>query len=166
MQAGLKDILWKQFGASIDMLENAISACPAEVWDGEYKFWYKAYHSIFYLDYYCSPEPESFAPPPPYGFSEFDPSGILPDRVYSKEELLTYIEYARKKCYDLVDGLTDELAGKKFIKQFTDYSMLEMMIYTMRHVQHHVGQLNLVLRQQANSAPGWVSRTSKKYWTF
>jgi len=28
-----KTTLWQQFGASIDMLKNAILACPADTWD-------------------------------------------------------------------------------------------------------------------------------------
>jgi hypothetical protein len=53
--------LWQQFGAAIDMLENAIRACPGEVWSNPSKrpdwvsddvvgFWYVAYHALF-LDY-------------------------------------------------------------------------------------------------------------------
>lgn len=29
----MKEALWQQFGASIDMLENALLACPDELWD-------------------------------------------------------------------------------------------------------------------------------------
>jgi hypothetical protein len=29
----------------------------------------------------------------------------------------------------------------------------------MRHVQHHAGQLNLILRQKIDSAPRWVKKT-------
>jgi hypothetical protein len=29
----------------------------------------------------------------------------------------------------------------------------------MRHIQHHVGQLNLVLRQTVDSAPRWVRKS-------
>jgi hypothetical protein len=29
----------------------------------------------------------------------------------------------------------------------------------MRHVQHHMAQLNLILRQVIDSAPNWVGRT-------
>jgi hypothetical protein len=35
----LKEILWKQFAASIDVLENAIRLCPDEFWDTDTKFW-------------------------------------------------------------------------------------------------------------------------------
>ena len=48
-------ILWGQFGAAIDMLENAIMACPDGLWSdpstpGVAGFWYVAYHTLFYLD--------------------------------------------------------------------------------------------------------------------
>lgn len=28
-----KKIIWSQFDAAIDMLENSIDACPEEIWD-------------------------------------------------------------------------------------------------------------------------------------
>jgi hypothetical protein len=51
-------LLWQQFGAAIDMLENAIRTCPGEVWSNPSKrpewvsndvagFWYVAYHAFF-----------------------------------------------------------------------------------------------------------------------
>jgi hypothetical protein len=34
-----------------------------------------------------------------------------------------------------------------------------MLLYNLRHVQHHAAQLNLILRQVTNSAaPAWVRR--------
>jgi hypothetical protein len=156
-----KKMMWLQFGAAIDMLENAVTRCPVEVWTGKTMFWYKTYHTTFYLDYYLSYDPNSFAPPTPFTLSEFDPTGALPERVYSREELLGYIEFARKKCHDVCAGFTEENAKKRFINKSRDYSMLEMLVYNLRHVQHHVGQLNMVLRLETNSAPGWVSRTEK-----
>ncbi|PYS47569.1 MAG: DinB family protein, partial [Acidobacteria bacterium] len=32
MESNWKEIIWQQFGASIDMLENALVACPEELW--------------------------------------------------------------------------------------------------------------------------------------
>ena len=34
----------------------------------------------------------------------------------------------------------------------------ELLLHSMRHVQHHAAQLNLILRQSIDSAPRWVSR--------
>lgn len=33
-----KELLWRQFGASVDMLENAITLCPEVLWDNRENF--------------------------------------------------------------------------------------------------------------------------------
>ena len=159
MDALLKEILWKQFGAAIDMLENAVVACPKELWNTSAKFWYNAYHTLFYLDYYLSAEPEKFKPPQPFTLSEFDVPGRMPDRVYTREELLDYLQFCRNKCQHLIAGLTAEGLAMRWINERKNYSFLEILIYNMRHVQHHAAQLNLLLRQGINDAPQWVSQT-------
>ena len=161
MDSSFKETLWKQFGASIDMFENSITACPGELWNTDSKFWYNAYHTLFFLDYYLSDEPENFSPPQPFSLSEFNPDGEMPERVYSKEELLSYLKFCRQKCHDLIAGLTDETAAKRFVNQYRNYSVIEILLYNMRHVQHHAAQLNLLLRQGTDSAPNWVSQTKE-----
>jgi hypothetical protein len=158
----LKAILWRQFGAVIDMLESSIMVCPESFWDKK-GFCYNAYHTIFWLDYYSSAEPDTFSPPEPFSLSEFDPKGIWPERVYSKEELLEYLEYSRKKAFFLIDGLNEKTSKERFINKKKNYSRVEMIIYNMRHVQHHVGQLNLLLRQNVDLAGKWVSESDKTY---
>lgn len=158
MENSLKESVWKQFGASIDMLENAITICPAGYWNTEKKFWYNAYHCLFFLDYYLTIEPENFSPPPPFTLSEFGDS--MPGSVYSKDELLGYLQSSRDKCRKLIAGLTQEKLNKRWINVSgtMNYSVLEILLYNMRHVQHHAAQLNLLLRQGINNAPEWVSR--------
>ena len=158
MDIPIKQILLQQFGAAIAMLENAIQACPDHLWNTETQFWYRSYHTIFYLDYYSSTDPDHFAPPAPFTLSEFDSSGTLPDRVYSKLELINYLHFGKQKCSDLLHNLTPELAEQRFINKARNYSILEIIVYNMRHVQHHVAQLNLLLRQGGIESPGWVSR--------
>ena len=68
MDVAWRAVLWRQFGAAIDMLENAIVACPENVWGDRSRrpeFWYVAYHTIFFLDYYLSESEKDFAPPAP-----------------------------------------------------------------------------------------------------
>ncbi|MDR7211281.1 DinB family protein [Flavobacterium piscis] len=160
MDGVFKELLWKQFGATIDMLEDSIVVCPETCWD---KIWYSAYHTIFWLDYYSSQNPDTFSPPQPFTLSEFDPEGILPERIYNKKELLEYLEFSRKKIFLLIDGLNEKTAQERFVTKKKDYNRIEMIIYNMRHVQHHIGQLNLLLRQNADLAGKWFSQTSKKY---
>ena len=144
------------------MLGNAIQECPDELWDTPTQYWYKAYHTLFYLDYYLTPEPLKFLPPEPFTLSEMDPSGILPERVYSKDELLTYLAFCKSKCHDLIAGLTEEGAAQRWVNEYRNYSIFEILIYNMRHVQHHAAQLNLLMRQGADKAPRWVSQTKEE----
>ncbi len=158
MQSSLTEILWRQFGASIDMLKNAIVLCPEPLWNTERKFWYNAYHCLFFLDYYLTPEPKHFAPPPPFSFSEFEER--MPERTYSKDELLGYLSFCRKKCSDLILGMTDEGSAGYWTNESKTmhYPVIEILLYNMRNVQHHAAQLNLILRQEINDAPDWVFR--------
>ena len=158
----LKAILWKQFGASIDMLESSILVCPDSFWDKK-DFWYSVYHTIFWIDYYSSTDPDTFSPPEPFTLSELDPKGISPERVYLKKELLEYLEYSGNKVFFLIDGLNEETSKERFITKRKNYNRIEMILYNMRHVQHHVGQLNFLLRQNEDVAGQWVSQTNKKY---
>jgi hypothetical protein len=162
MDKNLRIIVWSQLGASIDMLENAIKSCPENVWGnqaGYHEFWYIAYHTLFWLDFYLSETSDNFTPPSPFTLSEFDPEGILPERVYTKNELLNYLKHGRKKCKSRIETLTEEQANQHFIFGSINLSIIELILYNMRHVQHHAAQLNLLLRQKINSAPRWVKQS-------
>lgn len=159
MDASSRTILWSQFGATVDMLENAIKACPPPLWNTETQFWYIAYHTLFYMDYYLSEESDGFQPPAPFSLSEFDASGAMPERTYTQEELLGYLEHGRQKAHDLITRMDETLAAKRFINPYRNYSILELLLYNMRHVQHHGGQLHMLLRQGTGTdAPRWVSQ--------
>ncbi len=160
MGTTIKEVLWLQYGAAIDMLENGIVECPEKLWgDRSQKpeFWYIAYHTIFFLDFYLSDSAEGFTPPQPFGLTELDPAGVFPERVYSQDELLTYLKFARNKCKEKVSTLSDENAELPCAMR-KGLTVAELYMYTMRHVQHHAAQLYLILRQQIDSAPPWVSK--------
>lgn len=162
MDISWNTILWRQFGAAIDMLENAIQACPDELWGKSHdahSFWCLAYHTLFFLDYYSSGTDVGFVPPSPFTLSELDPSGLLPDRLYTKEELLAYLQHGRARCMSAIDTLMDESIGRRCGFRRFDLTVAEMFMYNMRHVQHHVAQMNLLMRQSGNDVPGWVSKT-------
>ncbi len=162
MDASWRPLLWQQFGAAIDMLENAMVACPDELWKGRERrpeFWRMAYHALFWLDVYLSGSLEGFAPPAPIGMEEWDPSSAAP-HPYTKGELLDYLEHGRGKCRALIEGLDDEKARQPCRFEWDEFSVAELLLYNMRHVQHHAAQLNLILRQTTDSAPDWVARVT------
>lgn len=161
----LKEELWHQFGASLDMLRNAIEKCPEEIW-GELtfegnQFWYIAYHTLFYIDCYSDEDPKNFHPPQPYNLSEYE-YDTLPERVFTKNELLDYENHCREKSRKLIASLTEEKAKKRWINEWKNYSYIEIIIYNMRHIQHHTGQLNMMIGKINKKLPIWVSQTKER----
>lgn len=153
--------VWHQFGASLDMLENAITACPAGHWESKDDFWYICFHTLFFLDYYSCTNPADFSPPAPFTESEFE--DLRPSRVYTKEELLAYLTYSRNKIQATLAGFSRESASQRWINQSRtmDYSLLEIILYNLRHVQHHTGQLNWLLSKRASIPSEWIYETDK-----
>lgn len=163
MTENWKQILWSQFGAAIDMLENSITACPEEIWDDGTRnfstYWYMTFHTLFWLDFYLTGEEKGFHPPAPFTLDEFDPAGVIPERTYTKDELENYLRHCRRKCFDVIKNLTDEETKRLCKTGSMEISFGELFLDAMRHVQHHTAQLNLILRQKTDSAPRWITKT-------
>ena len=150
-----------QAGAALESLERAIRACPDDVWGerpGQHVFGYMAFHTLFWHDFYLSPPQAEFVPPPPYGFEEMDPAGVLPPRLYTKDEMLAYLEHGRAKLRAPFAALTDKRAALPCGFPGKELSVLELQIYNLRHLQHHTAQLHLLMRQAGHEPPRWVSR--------
>ena len=164
----LKENLWKQFGGSIDMLKNAIAFCEDDYWNANKKLFYHAYHCLIFLDYYLTIPPTNFSSLLPFTITapEDLPDGaiddVMPNRIYSREELLDYLQSCRNKCHQVIADLTEEKLNERWIEEEgnRNYPFLELLLYNMRHVQHHAAQLNLLLRQGINDAPKWVRRAT------
>jgi hypothetical protein len=165
----LKEGLWTQFGASIDMLDNAIRLWPGDNGNERRRFFFIAYHTLVFLDYYLTNPPDNFVSALPFTLASPDTvldkdalDDVVPDRMYSKDELLLYLQACRRKCHDVIEALTEDSLSRRWVEHqeagAMNYSAIEILLYNMRHVQHHAAQLNMLLRQQLNDAPGWVAR--------
>ena len=179
METTVRTAVWQQFGATIDMLENALLACPDTLWHarlwgdpsdpslppGLAAFWYVTYHCLFWLDLYLTGSPEGFAPPAPFTLSELDPAGAIPERSYTRDELHTYLVHLRQKCQTTITELSNEKAYQQVdLPWRRKPSYLELLLYTMRHVQEHAAQLSLFLGQHGipDEALGWVRRAKEE----
>jgi hypothetical protein len=167
----LRKVLWNQFGASIDMFANLIAMWPDSYWNLTNKVYYLSYHTFLFLDYYLTIPPTNYTAPlpftmispakvPPYAIDD-----LLPTRLYTQKELIDGLQICRQKCKQVIFSLTEESMHRLWIDQPDDiaggstlkYSVLEILLYNLKHVQHHVGQLNLLLREETGQAADWVS---------
>ena len=165
------EMLWRQFGAAIDMIGNALRDCPDELWEkslwddqpdqwvatGFSAFWYLGYHTLFWLDLYLTGAEEGFAPPEPFDLVEMEPDGVLP-RTYTREELLRYLEYCRLKCQETIGTLSYEQAYRLCRFPWGELPFAELQLYNLRHVEEHGAQLRMFLGKQAGKSARWVSR--------
>ena len=170
MDAYMKTSLWRQFGAVIDYLAADIRVCPDDLWlaclweppshvPPEFaQFWYRAYHTLFWLDLYLTGAEEGFVPPAPFTLIEQEEFGPLPERSYSKAELLDYLQGCRARCQATIESLTDEAAQRWCRFGWGECSFFELLIYNLRHVQEHAGQLNLFLGQQGIESPDYKTQ--------
>jgi hypothetical protein len=157
-----REMVWEQLGGAIDMLENAIVACPDEVWlagEPPRALWYVTFHTLFFLDLYTFGTVEGFAPPSPFTLDELDPAGVFPERAYSRSELGEYLRACRDRCRSAVAALTKETAARQCKFEWLQESYAELMLRNIRHVQHHTAQLNWVLGEKTGGAPRWVGKT-------
>jgi len=160
-----RSAIQQQFHAAIDMLGNAIEACPESVWWRRQPraFWYLAFHTLFFLDMYLSKVGEAeFHPPPPFGLAEISDEVGVAEPAHTKGELLGYIEHCRKKLDAVMAGMTEAWIASPCPFDYRAMSNGELLLYNMRHVQHHAAQLNMRLRQETDSAPKWVSKGGQK----
>jgi hypothetical protein len=172
MDSTWRTSIWRQFGAAITMLENALRACPDDLWNESLwkdsqrpelaLFWYVAYHTLFWLDLYLSGSIEGFTPPAPYTLAELDPAGLLPDRIYTRDELLSYLDHCCQKCRRTVEALTEERARQLCRFPWGEVTYLELILDNMRHVQEHAAQLNMFLGQKIGSTSRWATKAKSE----
>jgi DinB family protein len=168
MDNSIREILWNQFGASIDMLINVVLNCPDNYFLTNKRFYYIAFHSTIFLDYYLTIPLKNFSPK--LSFTQKSPEDrpkeaiddLIPDKFYSKQEIADYLKQSRQKCKDIIKSLTEEKLKDRFKEgngpNDMDYPILEILLYNLRHTQHHTAQLNMLLRQDKDKHMEWSFR--------
>jgi hypothetical protein len=169
MDNSLKEIVWNQFGASIDMLISTIVNCPDDYFETNKRFYYIAFHTTLFLDYYLTIPPTEFTPllscnsKPNEDLSKESIGDMIPDKIYAKEEIINYLKKSREKCKNLIFSITEKTINQRFYEgdesNDMDYPIIEILLYNLRHTQHHTGQLNLLLRQDFDRHMNWSFRT-------
>ena len=150
--------LRRQYGAAIEMLRRAIQDCPDELWDArddENPFWQKAYHTIYYIDLYLSNPPGTFESPS-FHTPDSQTFAKSPSKPFSREQIEGYLEKAAAKCAEVFDGLTLEGLGQECGSR-RHATIGDILIYNLRHVQHHVGAMYHYLRRKTGGAPDWLA---------
>jgi len=156
--------LLSQYAAALRMMRRTIENCPDDLWNDPAfgnRFWHIVYHTLFYTHLYLSPSEAEFRPwermRESYHFfsAEPEPQGGFPREFepYRRAELLEYQVLLEQSLEALVQAVPLD-AGSGF--SWLPFNRMEVHIYNLRHMQHHIGQLIERLRATTGSGVGWV----------
>jgi hypothetical protein len=110
------------FEEALRLMEAAITDCPDDLWETDLwqdqapmaptprgglhgsAPWFLVFHAMLTLDYDLTAEFEAWDPPQPFNENTY----AFPNRMFTKTELLGYIDYCRGRVGRTLDGLTEE----------------------------------------------------------
>lgn len=114
------------FERALRLMEAAVTDCPDELWETDLwpeeaptaptpdgglhgsAPWFLGYHALLTLDYDLSAEFEPWQPPKPFDENTWS----FPNRVFTKDEVLGYVDYCRGRVRGTLDALTEDAAAR------------------------------------------------------
>lgn len=154
-QSPVNKALEVQFKRAFHMFRNAVVKFPEEEWrlgeTPDLRPAGLAYHLLETIVYYTGEmSSERFPWGQRFGVDwESEDPALLP----SQAQIQAYLKEVEGKLSAWLLS-TDLLATEKSFK-WTGYLVLDRAVYTLRHTQHHVGELSRELDSRGFSGPEW-----------
>jgi len=158
----VKTILTGQFEAALCMLNDCVRKCPQEHWEGKIAndtFRQIAYHTLFFVDLYLSPNEEAFTLRDVHLRGGDERSSTAPSSGLTKDETLSYLAICRQKALETLAAETPESLQCESGFSRLPFSRGELHLSNVRHVQHHTGQLSAYLRRIVEDGQRWWVKT-------
>ena len=159
-----KSSIQSQYLAALEMLKQAINACPQALWNSpqdKIPFWHVAYHAVFYAHLYVQESEQTFVPWEKHR-QEYQFRGQVPwpphaapniGEPYSREEVQTYLAFCQQQMRAILPNLN--LEGESGF-YWLPFNKLELQIYSIRHIQQHAGELMERLGSREGIELDWV----------
>jgi len=149
------------FEQALRLMEAALTDCPDHLWQADLwpdeaptgpaphgglhgsAPWFLAYHALSCLDYDLTAEFEPWAPPQPFDDNTYG----FPDRMFTKPELLGYVDWCRGRVRQTLAGLTEETTARPLPSAHRYHGMLFGLIVggIPLHVVEHASQIRQFL---------------------
>lgn len=153
MQQDLSVVLLRHLKPILEMLRYTILNCPDEVFSGE-KILVREqlYHSLVGMDVWFSDHPNH------YPFNEIPDMEsaymhkVAPDNI-SRRFLLSYLGKVEHKLA-LMPMSAEQLLEKRQMDD-SEITYLDQCFVQMRHVQHHLGEIDEIMRSHGLPLLEW-----------
>jgi hypothetical protein len=161
MSAALVTGITRNFDSALRLMGAALTDCPEALWEtdlwpvdttahpppegGQHcsATWFLGYHALTCLDYDLSGDFEPWVPPAPFDENTY----AFPNRVFTKAELLRYLDWcrgrARQSCQALTDDTAPRLISATHRYAGTPYGQIVASIPL--HVVEHAAQIRQFL---------------------
>lgn len=152
-------MLRDQYDYAFNLTRNAVHDCPDHVWEmdlwpgeapaglvregskalGGSAPWNIAHHALVCLDYDLTGGYELWEPPPPFDEREY----ARPTRLFTRSEILGYVDWCRGRAQQVLDALTEERAVRPLASTHRYAGMLYgvMIGGIPLHVVEHASQI-------------------------
>jgi hypothetical protein len=147
-------VLRRQFEPSLEMLADIVEACPAALWlDSRYgrPLWQNVIHALTGVRFWLREASQPFSPPD-FGQGPIPDLDETPSFDVDKQTVTGYLESIRTVAGAFFAALDDErlLAASSVYNKCT---YADLILGQIRHLQHHVGYCNCLLKA-GNASPG------------
>ncbi len=174
----------RQYRHTFTMLRQAVELCPEELWaereEGEPPVWQQVYHTLIITDGYAG---ESFGDFPTEAVSVLEPrepepgeppwrplvervealmhADHVPAAVVTRERMLEYLGRVEERCHEALarDAGLDPADPATNPFPWTGSTAFDKHIYNLRHLHHHLGRVNGLLRRRAGVGNPWVAES-------
>jgi uncharacterized damage-inducible protein DinB len=138
-----------------DTLKSAIQHCPDELWKkGEDVYLTPcmlSFHILQCMEAYISENPLEY-PFKKYGFD--GETGPL-EKMWDRNKTLEFLENMQEKTKSYIKE--DSLTHSSSVPQLVE-TRLQLMIYAIRHMAQHTGEINAILRLNHLKAGDWLTK--------
>ena len=180
------DACRRQYRNSFAMARQAVELCPDGVWtmreEREPPFWQQMFHALQITEGYAGegfsdwrtdlaervlqPRAPSQGEPPFGPLVEavrnlMDPS-YEPPEVVTRQEMLRLVDETESCCFRALERDAGRPADAAEANPFpwTGTTSYDKHIYNLRHLHHHLGRINGLLRRLADIGNPWVMEST------
>jgi hypothetical protein len=161
MSAILARSLARNFESALRLMEAALTDCPDGLWETDLwpvdatttrlpqgglhgsATWFLGYHALTCVDYDLGGDFEQWVPPAPFDENTY----ALPNRVFTRAELLGYVEWCRGRARQSCEALTDDMALRPLpgTHRYAGTPYGEIVAGIPLHVVEHASQIRQFL---------------------
>ncbi len=157
-KANMVGIMKRQLDGSLEMLEKALELCPLHLWnrsDMSAPVWQHFYHALFFVNVWLKDwtrDPEL----PSFHVKEALDLKKTPGRLITKEQMKTYLDDVRSGSESFFKALAPDSLEQESENWGKLWTGADRIMAQIRHVQHHVGYINAILRMNEATPAQWI----------